>query len=290
MSVREPIAAGQFYEFSADKLNSQIESCFLSRLGPGSLPSKRTDKKIFGCISPHAGYQFSGPCAAFSFKEIAESKFPLTFVIIGPNHTGYGSEVSALSTDFETPLGTIKVDKQFITKLTSKCDFLEEDHSSHAHEHSVEVQLPFLQYVSKDNLKNLKFVPLVLGAYDLDVLKELGKAIASIGKNACIIASSDFTHYGYNYGYVPFTEKRKENLYKLDNDAIKAILSLDISAFLSHIKKFNATICGAAPILTTMFAVKNLGCKTGKLLKYYTSGDVIKDYSNAVGYASIVFV
>lgn len=288
MPNRKPVVAGQFYESSPGRLTSQISSCFLSSFGPGSLPSSKASKRVFGCIAPHAGYQFSGPAAAFSYKAVAESKFPPTFVVMGPNHTGYGAEVSVSSDDWETPLGTVGVDTKFISKLMKKCAFVEDDTTAHFNEHSVEVQLPFLQFVFKN--KKLKFVPLVLASNDIDVLKKLGEAMASIDKNVCVIASSDFTHYGVGYGYVPFADKRKERMYDLDKKAIDFITSLDTSGFVSHINKTHATICGFAPILTTMFAVKALGSKKGSLLKYYTSGDVIRDYSSAVGYASIIFI
>jgi len=290
MSNRKPVVASQFYESSPDALVSQLSSCFLSKFGPGSLPSGKSPGRIFGCISSHAGYQFSGPAAAFSYKALAESKLPSTFVILGPNHTGYGSDVSTLSLDWDTPLGTVKVDKVFISKLVSGCDFVVEDYSAQMCEHSIEVQLPFLQFVFKKDIKKLKFVPLVVGSHDVGILKKLGESIASINKDVCVIASSDFTHYGQGYGYLPFADKRKERMYELDKKAISHILSLDASSFASYVTNVHATICGYAPILATMFAVKALGSRQAKLLKYYTSGDVIHDYSSAVGYASITFI
>ncbi len=290
MVNRKPVVADQFYESYADRLNLQINSCFLSEFGPGSLPSGKNQERIFGCIAPHAGYQFSGPAAAFSYKAIAESSFPSTFVILGPNHTGCGYEISTLSCDWDTPLGTVKCDKRFISKLLSKCSFVKEDKAAHIHEHSIEVQLPFLQFVFKKDIKKLKFVPIVLGSHEVNALKKLGEEISRIDKDVCVIASSDFTHYGYNYGYTPFVDRKKENMYNLDKKAITQILSLKTSGFTAHINRTHDTICGYAPILTAMFAVKALGSKQGKLLKYYTSGDVVGDYSSSVGYASIAFV
>jgi AmmeMemoRadiSam system protein B len=290
MVIRKPFVAGQFYESEPKMLDLQINSCFTSRLGPGALPSSKPSKRVFGCISPHAGYQFSGPAAAFSYKTIAESKFPSTFVVLGPSHTSYGPDVATLTSDWETPLGVVKVDKEFVSKLIDKCSFVVEDSSAHSYEHSIEVQLPFLQFVFKKQAKNFKFVPISLGSCSFADLKKLGESIASIDKNVCVIASSDFTHYGRAYGYIPFNNKVKERLYSMDKGAIDAISNLDVDSFVSHIKKVRATICGYAPIIATIFAVKALGCKKGKLLKYYTSGDVVGDYSSAVGYGSIVFV
>ena len=290
MVIRKPFVAGQFYESEPKMLDIQINSCFTSGLGPGSLPSSKPSKKVFGCISPHAGYQFSVPAAAFSYKALAESKFPSTFVVLGPSHKGYGPDVATLTSDWETPLGVVKADRKFISKLIGKCSFVVEDSSAHSHEHSIEVQLPFLQFIFKKHAKNLKFVPISLGSTSVADLKKLGESIASINKDVCVIASSDFTHYGHAYGYVPFKDKVKERLYSLDKEAIDAISNLDVDSFVSHIKKVRATICGYAPIIATIFAVKALGGRNGKLLKYYTSGDVVGDYSNAVGYGSVVFV
>ncbi|MEM4267190.1 MAG: AmmeMemoRadiSam system protein B [Candidatus Nanoarchaeia archaeon] len=286
MGVRSSVVAGQFYESSPDRLRKQINSCFLSKFGPGSLPYAKKSKKIFGCIVPHAGYQFSGPAAAFAYKAIAESRKPKNFIILGPNHSGMGAEVSTSLLDWETPLGVVKVDADFVSKLVKKCDFIEVDDSAHLYEHSIEVQLPFLQFVLKDKFK---FVPICLASHDFKILKRLGECIALIGRDSCVVASSDMTHYGYGYGYLPFSQNKKENMYKLDKRAIDAITSLDVSAFVSHIERSHATICGYAPIITAVFAVKKLGCKKARLLKYYTSGDVLNDYSSSVGYASIVF-
>ncbi|MFH1211109.1 MAG: AmmeMemoRadiSam system protein B [archaeon] len=289
MPVRKPVVAGQFYESEPKMLNLQLNSCFTSKFGPGSLPSSKKSGRVFGCVCPHAGYQFSGPAAAFSYKALAESEFPSTFVVLAPNHTGYGSDVSTLSDDWETPLGVVKADKKFISSLMDRCDFVVEDPSAHMYEHSIEVQLPFLQFISGKHAKDLRFVPIVLGS-SIETLRRLGEALASIDKDACFVASSDFTHYGHSYGYLPFRDDQKVNMYRMDKAAIDSVVSLDVDSFVAHIKRVKATICGYAPIITTMFAVKSLGCKRGRLLKYYTSGDVVNDYSSAVGYASIVFV
>lgn len=287
--IRKPVVAGQFYAESFQDLDKEIISCFNSKFGPGDLPVRRGKKRLFGIISPHAGYQYSGPGAAWAFKEVAESKFPSVFVIIGPDHSGYGNQVSTMLSDWATPFGVIKVDKGFCRELIHKCAFVEENVSSHTYEHSLEVQLPFLQFVNKDKLKTLKFVPLVMSDFNYDTCKVLGQTIAKVDEKACVIASSDFTHYGPSYGYVPFVHNVKEGLYSLDGEAIEFIKKLDAKGFLDYKNKKRATICGTGPIVACIEAVKALGAKKGNLLNYYTSGDVIGDYTNAVGYAAVSF-
>lgn len=289
MPIRKPIVAGQFYEASFDGLNKQIESCFHSKFGPGDVPVSRSDKKIFGVVSPHAGYQFSGPCQAWVYKEVAESKFPVTFIITGPDHNRLGSVFSVSLNDWETPFGLIKNDKGFARELKGKCKFIEVNEDVHEHEHSIEVQLPFLQYANKDRIADIKIVPIAVSSYDYESCKELANAIAKINKNICIIASSDFTHYGPNYGYMPFLQNKKEGIYDMDKKAMDFIKEFNTKDFLGFVKMKKATICGTGAIAVAMETVKLLGAKKCKVLHYYTSGDVIDDYSNAVGYCAMVF-
>lgn len=291
MLIRKPAVAGQFYNEGFEKLDKQIIECFKSKLGPGDLPVRRNDKKrTYGIISPHAGYQFSGPAAAWAYKEIAESKLPPRFIVIGPNHTGFASsEVSTTLAVWETPFGQVEPDEEFIKKLMKECNFVKNDHNVHVYEHSIEVQLPFLQFASKDVLRKVRIVPLIISYYDLETCTALADKIADISEDLCVIASSDFTHYGSGYGYVPFSKNVKENMYELDSEAIKLVNKMDTKGFLAHVKEKKATICGAGAIATCMEVMRNLGIKRGELLNYYTSGDVIKDYTNAVGYAAIKF-
>ncbi|MDP7141234.1 MAG: AmmeMemoRadiSam system protein B [Candidatus Woesearchaeota archaeon] len=284
--IREPIVSGQFYPNSFDELDKQIKESFTSKFGPGELPVEGRTKNVVGIVSPHAGYTFSGAGAAWGFKEIAESKFPELFVILGLSHTGFNSCVT--SQDFKTPFGLVKTDKEFIVSLTENSE-LEEDDEAHNQEHSIEVQIPFLQFVCKNHLKELKIAPIIV-SYDLDY-KEIANAIMkTIGKRSvCIIASSDFTHYGTNYRYTPFSSDIKENIYKLDKAAIDFITRMDAKGFLDYTDEKEATICGKHPIAVGIELCKLLGAKQGKLLKYYTSGDVINDYSSTVGYGSVVF-
>lgn len=289
--VRKPIAAGMFYEELFELLDKQISECFTHAKGPGALPAKRTDREILGIIAPHAGYQFSGPCQAWAYKEIAESKFPDIFIILGTNHQGFGKAATLLE-DFETPLGIVKTDIDFAKKLIKNSDFnIVENKELHAKEHSIEVQLPFLQFANKDNLNNIRIVPIITGpeADYKKVAETIIETAKKENKKIIIIASSDFTHYGFSYGFVPFQTNIKENLYKLDKEAIKHIEKLDAFAFLDYVKTTETTICGAQAIAIAIKTVKALKAKKAKLLQYYTSGDIVNDYRNAVGYASILF-
>ncbi|MDD5178421.1 MAG: AmmeMemoRadiSam system protein B [Candidatus Nanoarchaeia archaeon] len=285
--MRKPVVDGIFYEKDFEDLNEQIESCFTGKKGPGALPAKRTNK-IKGIIAPHAGYSFSGYCQAWAYKEIAESKFPKRYVIIGINHMNQGENYSVSLDDFETPFGKIKNDIGFGKELMSKCKFLKNDESSHKNEHSIEVQLPFLQYVSKDKLKDLRIVPVLISEFEYEKCKKLGWAIAEIDEDTIVIVSSDFTHYGSNYGYIPFLENVKKQVYEMDSRAINAIIGLDSRKFLAHLEKTDSTICGVGAILTGIEAFKALDSEKGHLLSYYTSGD-LTNYDNAVGYAAIIF-
>ena len=283
--VRKPIVAGQFYPAEPNELDKMIKDCFSSKLGPGDLPINKRTKDIIGIISPHAGYTFSGACAAWAYKEIAESKFPDTFILLGLSHSGFDSCISL--EDWETPFGIIKNDKEFQKTLMKN---LPVDERAHASEHSIEVQLPFLQFANRDIIDKIRIAP-IIASPDIDY-KEIASYILNTIKktkrNIIIIASSDFTHYGFNYGYLPFTDNQKENMYALDKGAIKLIESLEADKFLDYTAETKATICGKYPIAVLLALSKKLGAKKASLLHYYTSGDVIEDYSSAVGYASIV--
>ncbi|MFH0797937.1 MAG: AmmeMemoRadiSam system protein B [Candidatus Woesearchaeota archaeon] len=279
-----PVVAGQFYDANADRLKRQIEESFLSEFGPGALPVKRTSNVLKGIISPHAGYAYSGPGAAWSYKEVAESKMPSTYVILAPDHNGTCSRPTVSKGEWHMPMGKIRANQDFVNKLLVRADFVREGGIA---EHAIEVQLPFLQYASKDNIEGLKIVPIVVPSSDN--YEELGKAIASIDKDICIVMSSDFTHYGKSYGYTPFRHKIQEHMYNLDNEAIDYICKLDTKGFRLFTKKMLSTICGAYPIMVGLEALKHLKSKEGKLLHYYTSADVMGDYDMAVGYGSVVF-
>ncbi len=153
--MRYPAVAGQFYEGSKEGLTKQIESCFLHSLGPGEIPSLQNGpREIKGAVMPHAGYMFSGPVAAHVAAALAKDGFPETFIIMGPKHRGIGSPIAITTEPFSTPLGTVEIDLELAKELHT--GVIDDDLTAHREEHSIEVQLPFLQYIKPD----IKFVPL----------------------------------------------------------------------------------------------------------------------------------
>ena len=269
--MRFPTVAGQFYAGNAEALEKQIKDCFLSPIGPGDLPTlnKNGPRKIKGIVSPHAGFMFSGPVAAHGFKALAEDGFPEVFVIIGPNHTGMGKSIGMTDQDFQTPFGRIETDKELAARI--KGGVIDMDIASHRHEHSLEVQLPFIQFFQKES----RFVPITMMLQDIRSAVEVGKRIreAIDGMDAVIIASSDFSHY-----VSPAIAHEKDML------AIDKILDLDMKGFYSTITKHRISACGYGPIIAMMEAVQGT---EAELLKYATSGDVTP-MAEVVGYASIV--
>lgn len=289
---RLPIAAGQFYEANPKKLREKIRWCFLSEFGPKSLP-KGNSKNHFAAIVPHAGYTYSGPAAACVYKKIGEMEEVDTFVIIGTNHSGLGPSISIFPEGiWRTPLGEVEVDNELSNEIANYSKFSEFDIHAHEYEHSIEVQLPFLQFL----FKKVKIVPIIFRGDDiLEEAKDLASAIETaarkLKRKIFVIASSDFTHYGRAYNYIPFfgsNEEIKNKVYSLDEGAIQEITNLHEMKFLRYIYNTAATICGFAPIIATIFYAKK-HIEKGMLLKYYCSGDISGDYENCVGYASILF-
>ena len=278
--IRKPVVAGQFYAGDKKGLVQQIERSFKSEFGPGKLPKIGNGKRITAALVPHAGYFFSGSCAAHSYHEVAGAEKPDVFVVMGPNHSGLGQTSTSLE-DWETPLGIAKVDKEFAKALD-----IEINTSSMKAEHSIEVQLPFLQYIYGDRFR---FVPICVtkGAGIADKIKS---AVDETEKTVTLVTSSDMTHYGMGYGYMPFLDDVKENMYKLDKKALELVEKLDTRGFKEYLEQTSATVCGASPVVIMMEYCRMLGATTVKLLKYYTSGDIINDYSSAVGYASLVIL
>lgn len=300
--MRKAIVAGQFYSAEKEELEKQIESCFKNKFGAGEISSitlktPSTKSEINGIISPHAGYLFSGPCASHGFSELLKLKkedLPKTFILLGPNHSGYTNSFFSLSLeDFETPLGIVKNNIALGEELLKKCkdQGLIKDELAHKYEHSIEVQLPFLQYIYKIKKTDFQIIPIVISTNKYENLVKLAGSISNVIKKRkekiCIIASSDFTHFGLSYGFKPFDKNIKENLYELDKKAVDDVLKFNSKEFYEKAAK--TTICGASGITILIEILKNLGVKKAELLEYYTSGDINLNYDSAVGYASIVF-
>ena len=277
MRIRPPAVAGMFYNLNPEMLRKQIKSCFEHKLGP----KKIKEEELISAIVPHAGYVYSGPVAAWSYSRMKKANY----IILGPNHTGIGSKFGVMKEGiWKTPLGSAKIEERVAKDLIDNCPLLEYDVLAHESEHSIEVQLPFLQYRFEDNFK---FIPIcVLNEFpSFDFLEEckiVAETIANVIKKQkekwIIIASSDFSHY------IPY-----ESAYSIDNYVIDAILRLDEKDFFSRLQEKNASVCGFGPIAIAMIAAKELGAKKGKLLKYATSGDVTFDKGAVVGYCSAIF-
>lgn len=280
MRVRRPSYAGTFYEGTSQSLKAQIEECFTHDLGPKSLPKAADNplKTIVGLVSPHAGYMYSGPVAAHSYYHLALDGQPDLVVILGPNHTGSGSALAAVREGvWRTPLGEVEIDTATADNIISGSSLLDVDEDAHMQEHSIEVQLPWLQYLYGGGFK---FVPICFLMQDLQSSREVGMAVAKAlkSKNALVIASTDMTHY----------EPQKQAQSK-DQMLIEAELKLDEERLYSTVESIGASMCGYGPVIAAITAAKELGAKNGKLLCYKTSGDVTGDYSAVVGYSSLIF-
>ncbi len=282
--VRQPVVAGYFYPSDPESLKKAIINSFKHPLGPGALPEvSSTRKKIStGFVVPHAGYVYSGPIAAHSYYHLAQEGVPETIIIIGPNHTGYGSLVSVYPKGkWATPLGEVEIDEDLARNIVNNSNYAELDAYAHIEEHSIEVQLPFIQFLYGDKVK---IVPIVLAIQTPEVARDLAKAISdaktSTGRDIVILASTDFTHY-----------EPHDMAMKKDLEAIKALESLDIDRFYNIIRKLNVTACGPGGIMVLAEYTKlEYGDKAVmRLLKYATSGDTSGDKSAVVGYAAIQF-
>ncbi|MBI5389372.1 AmmeMemoRadiSam system protein B [Candidatus Woesearchaeota archaeon] len=285
--AREAIVAGTFYAGTKDTLLKQIKGCFISPFGPKVLPRPLKKAMLKAAIVPHAGYQYSGPAASHIFRRMAEGVLPDTIIILGPNHTGQGI-TSTLLDNWQTPLGTVSVDQEIASFLIQN-SFLRDDKFAHLQEHSIEVMLPFLQYIYHEQEKALRIVPIVVSSpLYLQKLAEVIKKILAQKKNICVLASSDFTHYGISYGFAPFSEHVQENIKHLDMEAIEHIQRKDALGFLQYVRQSGATICGYLPIAVLLETFKEDPTHP-ELLSYYTSAQISKDDEHSVSYAAIVF-
>lgn len=276
MGVRRPCVAGAFYPADQGRLRRTIEDCFTHELGPGRLPEqKSSERRIVSVVCPHAGYVYSGPAAAHSYYHLASEAKPESVVVLGPNHTGLGGPVSMGGAGaWETPLGRVPIDEELARAIFEASDIVDVDDTAHIREHSIEVQLPFLQYVYGD----FRLVPICMGFQDLETSREVGRAIAEAmeGRDVLIIASTDLTHM-----------ESQSSANVKDRGVIERILSLDEAALQEWRRSKRVSMCGYGPVSVAIVASKLLGAKKAELLAYTTSGDVTGDLSAVVGYASI---
>ena len=276
ISIRQPVASGNFYSSNPETLRKQVADSFSHKLGPKGFRKH----EIVAAVVPHAGYVYSGPVAAWVYSMVEADNY----IIFGPNHTGMGEQFAVMKSGlWKTPLGEVAIHEGVAEKILKESDVLTHDVIAHQQEHSIEVQLPFLQYKLGNDFK---FVPIsILNEFADDLLLEkcrsIGKTVAGIIKKQkgrwVVLASSDFSHY------LPQKEARG-----IDMSLIRKIKKLNEKKFFSKIVEKNATVCGFGPIAATIAAAKELGAKKADLLKYATSGDVSGDVGSVVGYASII--
>ncbi len=273
MSIRKPAVSGMFYAGTLGELEEQIKWCYKHALGPGAAPrvNSRGLRRIVAIVVPHAGYYYSGPVAAHAYKELAGDGIFDTAVILGPNHTGYGNPVSLwMGDDWSTPLGEAGINRELGQKLLG--ELIRADETAHIHEHSIEVQLPWLQNL----YRKMKIVPIAMLAQDLETARAVGKAIAVAGDNLVIVASSDFTHY-----------EPHSIAMAIDSSVIDAVIALDEEELYKRCDRLNCTMCGYGPVASAIVAAKEMKAKEATLLKYATSGETTGDFSRVVGYGSI---
>jgi AmmeMemoRadiSam system protein B len=281
--IRNPAVAGTFYEADPDSLTKQIKGCFKHHLGPGTIPENiGNSREIKSIIAPHAGYMYSGPVAAHSYKKLADDGLPETFIIICPNHTGMGSGVSTVTEGgWKTPLGIADIDGEFAERLIGNAPIIDPEPLAHMQEHSCEVQVPFIQYLARIAGKEFKIVPICMWMQDLMTATEIGNAVAQTSKqldrDVVIVASTDFTHY-----------KPHDIAYNNDHLVLDAIQALDEKAVMSRVEELNVTMCGFGPVNTALVYSKLMGARDVEVLKYATSGDITGDKSAVVGYAAAV--
>lgn len=279
--IREPAVAGRFYEADADLLNAQIDGCYRHKLGAASA-SAPVLGRLAGLIAPHAGYMFSGPVASHAFARLArENPLPQTIIILGPKHTSYGTEFSlSAASAWKTPLGALEVDTTLRERLLSAVKNLKSDNDAHAMEHSIEVQLPFIQHFMSDRPRIL---PIALHYAPFRVIEQLASEIAAVlatekNQSFMLIASSDFSH-----------DTPREEAYRLDREVIDRILALDAEGFYRMIVEEDRSVCGLMPItaLLTILGQRRQNIHAS-LLKYATSMDIMR-HDRGVGYGSIIF-
>ncbi|MDO9548592.1 MAG: AmmeMemoRadiSam system protein B [Candidatus Marinimicrobia bacterium] len=269
--IRKPVAAGRFYSGSPQALQQEINA-YLQEVPESELIPKR----IFGLISPHAGYACSAPTAAYGFQLLRQYPFKRA-IVISPSHSDYFTGISVYDGDaYETPLGIVPVDQQLCTDITEKCAIARLSEIGHRSEHALEVQLPFLQIIYPDGID---LVPVTVGATLAGDLSEFAAVLAETVNpdDTVIIASSDLSHY-----YSQSLAHQKDGYFT------RLLEDYDLEALGSGYDDQSLEACGLGPILVLMHVAKMLGNAQCRVLDYRTSGDTCGDKMQVVGYASAV--
>jgi AmmeMemoRadiSam system protein B len=273
-NVRRPAVAGQFYEAGRAGLLAEIEDAYLGERGPGALPvvDEQGPRRLIGLVSPHAGYVYSAPMAAYGFSALAADGHPKTCVVIGPNH-GRGSWVSAIQTEgaWLTPLGEAQIDTEVASAIAQELPWLEQGPEAFRGEHSLEVQIPFLQHLYADSLR---IVPIMMLEQDQKAATAIGEALGRVlqGHDAVIIASTDMTH-----------QEPRQVAGAQDRLLAERIAALDAEGLLRERQSRDITMCGYGPVAAMIVAARSLGATRGEILRYGDSGEA-HPMATVVGY------
>ncbi|MBI2981735.1 MAG: AmmeMemoRadiSam system protein B [Deltaproteobacteria bacterium] len=265
--LRKPAVAGSFYPSDPKRLTQEMGRCL-------DFPP-RPKKRAVGVVSPHAGSIYSGRVAGELYSQI---NIPDRLILLSPNHTGYGVPFSIWPKgSWETPLGKAKVDEELAASFMNQCPLLEEDEEAHQTEHSIEVQIPFLQFLKKQ----FAFVPLTLSHVSYSDCVTVGHALAKTirfsKKPVLIVASSDMNHY-----------ENQKIAEEKDRLAIEQILRLDPKGLYETVHQKRISMCGVIPTTVMLVAAQGLEATKAELVRHATSGEVTKDYGSVVGYASLI--
>ncbi len=277
--VRPAAVAGSWYPADPQALRTLLKK-YLADAKKPELPGK-----LAAIVAPHAGYRFSGPTAAAAFRAAEGGGFRRV-LLLGPSHHlahRYTGAAVPTSSHFATPLGRVPVDTEACRKLAEHADIAADD-APHAPEHCLEMELPLMQLV----LKDVRIVPMLMGAMNTDLAGRIGQALRPlVDEHTLIVVSSDFVHYGPNYGYTPFQKDVPKSVRLIDHMAIERILAVDPRGFAEFCEDWRATICGRWAVAAALRALGDQKDAEGVLLDYTTSGDMLKDWTNSVSYAAV---
>ena len=281
MSIKRSTLAGTWYAAGESRLRDQVDDLLQTVRHPPTIAP------LAALVVPHAGFVYSGRAAAAGYACLGAAAYRRA-VILAPSHFASFRGAALLAVDaFETPLGTIAVDCDAVTALKRQPLF-REDPAPYREEHSLEIQLPFLQRV----LPGAQVVPVLLGGLAADDYATVAGTLRTLaGADTIFLVSSDFVHYGSRFDYLPFppagAEEVRDGLRALDMGAIELVCAGDAAGFGRYVAETGATICGRLPIC--VFLTLHAQRTPGQLLAYYTSLDVTHDYEHCVSYASIAF-
>ena len=270
-SVRHPAVAGQFYPAETEALNQELARYF----APAPTPDEAEFTEAIACLAPHAGYMFSGHVAGAVYRRLPARA---SYVVLGPNHFGYGHPLAVMSEgSWLTPLGEVQLNRSLAVIVREGCPALNEDHHAHAREHSLEVQIPFLQHGGR----SFSLLPIAVGVGDYETLESLGHAVARAvtrsSEPVLIVASSDLNHY-----------EPDDVTRRIDKKAIDRVIELDPRGLHETVFRERISMCGFGPAVAMLVAALDLGARRAELVKYATSADMGGPRERVVGYAGIV--